>query len=144
MQAVEQKEDSYEDDPDGSAKSVEEADSVGDGAVISERRTELRHLAEELPDTKGDEQEGDQPVSGKGVEEARVADQEDSAERDEPDRPGRETVSGIDGIGIYWIDGRSIGRNWGWWRSRIFPVPAGGRRRRVGLLVVGVGAVGWR
>ena len=90
---VELEEDADEDDPDGAAKGAEEAELVAGSTVVDEAGARVSHLADEEPDTQGDENDGHDVVNGKGAEEAGVADEEEAAETDEPEGSGREAVA---------------------------------------------------
>ena len=104
VEGVQQEQDADESDPDGAAKGAEEPELVAGGAVVCEAGAGVGHFADEEPDAEADEEEGNEAVDGKAVEEAGVADEEEAAESDEPDGAGGETVTrggheiGVDGV----------------------------------------------
>ena len=93
VEGVQQEEDADEGDPDGAAQGAEEPELVAGGAVVCEAGAGVGHLANEEPDAEADEEEGNEPVDGKAVEEAGVADEEEAAKSDEPDGTGGKTVT---------------------------------------------------
>src|ERR1700761_609678 len=93
VEAVEQKEDTDQNDPDGAAQSTEEAIAVGGGSVVGETGAGVGHLADEEPDTKTNQKEGHDTVHGKAVEDARVSYEKEATESDKPKGAGGKRVS---------------------------------------------------
>ena len=58
-----------------------------------------------------DQKERQQSMNREAMKQARVTDQEEAAEADQPDRAGREAVGRRREAGINRIDGRSVGRD---------------------------------
>ena len=92
---------------------------VAGSAVVGEAGASVGHSADEDPDAEADQNYWDEPMSGKGVEESRVADEKQATKSDEPDRASGETITrkrrkiGVDGV-----SGRSIRMNRGdWWHG---------------------------
>ena len=79
VEGVEQEEDADEGDPDGAAKGAEEPELIAGGAVVCDAGAGVGHSADKKPDAKADEEEGNDPVDGEGVEQAGVADEEEAA-----------------------------------------------------------------
>ena len=90
---VELEEDADEDDPDGAAQSAEEPELIAGSTVVDEAGARVSHLADEEPDTQGDQNDGHDVVNGKGAEETGVADEEEAAETDEPEGSGGKAVT---------------------------------------------------
>ena len=116
---IEQEENADENDPYRAAKGAKEPELVAGTAVIGEAGASVGHSADEDPDAEADQNYWDEPMSGKGVEESRVADEKQATKSDEPDRASGETITrkrrkiGVDGV-----SGRSIRMNRGdWWHG---------------------------
>src|SRR5258708_31058480 len=156
IEGVQQEENADERDPDGAAKGAEEPELVARGAVVCDAGAGVGHPADEEPDAEADEEEGNQPVNGKGMEQPRVADEKEAAESDEPDGSGRETVTHGSEIRVSGIGGGSgiTGGSVGWNGRRDGAVPGRGAptcarwRRGIGGGgggggACGLGSVGW-
>ena len=82
---------------------------------------------DEEPDAQANEEEGNEFVDGEAVKDARVADEKNDAEADEPESSSRETVPRIGQIGI---DARYRGGSVGICRRYVaFPGRSPGWRR---------------
>ena len=74
---------------------------IGRGAIVREASAGTSHLVNKEPDAEPDQEEGDDPVNGKVMEEASIADQKDAAKADEPEGARGKTVTGY---GQIWIN----------------------------------------
>ncbi|WP_433984751.1 hypothetical protein RBB78_09770 [Tunturiibacter empetritectus] len=67
----------------------------------------------EEPDAESDQEEGNNAVDGKVMEEARIAYQEDAAKADQPEGAGGEAVTRYGEVGIDRVGWRAVGRDRG-------------------------------
>ena len=70
VEGVQQKEDADDGDPDRAAECAVEAVAVGGGAVVREADAGVGHLADEEPDAEPDEEDRNETVDRKAVEDA--------------------------------------------------------------------------
>ena len=70
VEGVQQKEDADDSDPDRAAECAVEAVAVGRGAIVREADASVGHLADEEPDAEPDEEDGNETVDRKAVEDA--------------------------------------------------------------------------
>jgi hypothetical protein len=104
LEGVEQEQDTYENDPYGPSKGAKQAVLVGWGAIVRDSIACTSHLVDEEPNAKSDEEEGDNSVDGKVMEEASISDQEDATQADEPESARGKAITweihiGIDRVG---------------------------------------------
>ena len=73
IEGVEQEQHAYENDPYGASESAKQAVLVGWCAVVRYAISRTGHLVDEEPNAESDEEEGDNPVDGKVMEEASIS-----------------------------------------------------------------------
>lgn len=116
LEGVEQEQDTYENDPYGASKSAKQAVLVGWRAIVRDAIACTSHLVDEEPNAESDEEEGDDSVDGKVMEEASISDQEDTAQADEPEGARGKAIAREIHIGIDWVSSCAVGRDrsYGW------------------------------
>jgi hypothetical protein len=73
VKGVQQEEDADEGDPDRAAEGAEEAVLISGGTVVCDACAGVSHSADEEPNAKSDEEEGDETVDRKTVKQTGVA-----------------------------------------------------------------------
>ena len=116
-EGVKQEHDAYENDPYGASKGAKQAVLVSWRAVVRDAITCTSHLVDEEPNAESDEEEGNDSVDGKVMEEASISDQEDAAQADEPESARGKAIARKIHVRIDRVGSCAVGRDrsYGWW-----------------------------